>query len=502
MLAPNWIDRAIEYVSPQRAVKRSEARSRIARSEKTKALFEAAGIGRRTQGWRAVGSDANAETRVAMGRLRDVARDMVRNNAYAARAKATIAHNVVGEGIEYQVRAGRPERVEQVKKLLKSHLNSTDIDADGRHNLYGLQQLAMGTVVEAGEILIRMRPRRPTDGFDLPFQIQLLEPDFLDTMVDGQQSNGNYAVQGIEFNGFGQRVAYYLFDEHPGSTTPNVSVRTRGKRISADFVAHVYRVDRPGQVRGVSWFAPVLLRMRDFADYCDAQLMRQKIAACFAAFITQDELPDNVDTNAVSAAGNPIETFEPGMIERLRAGESVSFATPPSTQDFGPYSSATLHEIAAGLNVTHEALTGNLEGVNFSSGRMGWLEYHRSISSWRWNMLIPQMLDPFALWGQQAVNVASGSSEPFWLDWTPPRREMIDPDSELAGATRAIRAGLSSRPEELRKLGLDPDVIYQEIKEDNARADRDGLIFDSDPRHMTMNGIFQRSQTAPESRSN
>jgi capsid protein len=106
-------------------------------------------------------------------------------------------------------------------------------------------------------------------------------------------------------------------------------------------------------------------------------------------------------------------------------------------------------------------------------------------------MLIPQMLDPLQNWIQQAVTLATGSSEPFTLAWTPPRREMIDPDKELKSANTAIRTGLSSRSEELRSLGKEPSVIDEEIAADNKRADALGLVLDSDPRKITANGMVQ-----------
>jgi lambda family phage portal protein len=495
MIEPNLIDRLVSYVSPEKGAARFAARSRMARSLNTQALYAGASLGRRTSGWRAVSTDANTETRMVLGRLRDASRDMVRNNAFAARAKATIAHNVVGAGILPRVKATSESRTAKIKQLVVDHLETTAIDADGRLNLYGLQALAMATVVESGEVLIRRRPRFTSDGYPLPFQIQVLEPDFLDASVEGIQKNGNVAIQGIEFDARGRRVAYHLFDNHPGSTTPGTSIRVTGKRISADFVAHVFRPERPGQMRGVTWFAPVMLRMRDWADYTDAQLMRQKIAACFAAFITSEDSEAPSDLPTDPGSDYPIESFEPGMIERLKPGENVSFATPPSTSDFTGYGAATLREIAAGLNVPYEALTGDLSGVNYSSGRMGWLEYQRSIDAWRWNMLIPQMLDPLAKWFADAVTLATGSTEPFRFDWTPPRREMIDPDKEMKGAMVAIRAGLSSRSEEIRTLGRDPEEVDAEIAADNIRMDRLGITLDSDPRKTSMNGQQQSDKS-------
>jgi lambda family phage portal protein len=492
----NWLDRTIGYVAPIKAAKRAEARTRMARLDQTKALYDAATLSRRTQGWRAIGTDANFETRIGNFRLRDAARDMCRNNAFASRAKATLAHNVVGAGIVPRVTSTLDKRTAEVFALVKDHFENSEIDIERRQNLYGIQNLAMQTIVESGEVLIRKRPRRIQNRFDLPFQLQILEPDYLDTFQDSELANGNLVVQGVEFNKIGERVAYYLFDRHPGGWLGQTTFR--GTRVPADNVAHIYRVDRPGQVRGVSWFAPVMMRMRDFADYTDAQLMRQKIAACFAAFITTVEgfVPTGPDTIAQSPTGFPIEQFEPGMIERLREGESISFATPPPTTDFGDYSKVTLREIAAGMNITYEALTGDLTGVNYSSGRMGWIEYQRSIDSWRWNMLMPMFMDPLAVWTQDAIEVMTGSTEPFRLDWTPPRREMIDPATEIDAAGRSVRMGLSSRSEEIRRNGYDPLQVYNEIAQDNKVADELNLVFDSDPRQVSGRGVEQKSAAA------
>ena len=491
-------DRAISFAFPSIGAARMDARARIARADRIRNLFEGASRSRRTDGWRAVTTDANAETFLANGRLRDVARDLVRNNAFAARAKAVIPANVVGAGIVLSVKAARQARQDRIKGLIRDHFETTAIDADGRLNIYGLQALAMATIVEAGEVLIRRRVRRAEDGLPLPLQLQVLEPDFLDTNVDGPLGNGNYAVQGIEFDLRGQRVAYYLFDQHPGDMRGFSGYR--GNRVSADFVTHVYRVDRPGQVRGVTWFAPVITRLHDLADLSDAQLMKQKIAACFAAFIKDNgqgesyaQQPAGPDGAPVTNA-YPIETFEPGMIERLGEGEDISFATPPQSQDFGPYSMLVLREIATGMNIPYEAMTGDLTGVNFSSGRMGWLEFQRAVEGWRWNMLIPGMMDPVMRWANEAVRAVTMSSEPYRVDCTPPRREMIDPANDIRAAQQAIRSGLSSRSSEVRKLGYEPEDIDAEIKADNERADKLGLVLDSDPRKTSAAGLAQTPQ--------
>jgi capsid protein len=103
---------------------------------------------------------------------------------------------------------------------------------------------------------------------------------------------GGRIVYGVEFDGIGQRVAYWLFPEHPGNSAwPTVA----SQRIPAESVLHIFKPTRPGAIRGASWFAPVLLRFKDFDEYEDATLMKQKIAACLAVFTS------DVDGDARSA---------------------------------------------------------------------------------------------------------------------------------------------------------------------------------------------------------
>jgi hypothetical protein len=133
------------------------------------------------------------------------------------------------------------------------------------------------------------------DGLPVPFQLQVLEPDHLDNGKTEDMADGGYILQGIEFDALGRRRAYWLFPVHPGETRGR-SLASRP--VPARQVLHLFERLRPGQVRGVPWFAPVILKLRDLDDYDDAELMRKKIEACFAAFVTgaQDEETYRVET--------------------------------------------------------------------------------------------------------------------------------------------------------------------------------------------------------------
>ncbi|MGG6994562.1 UNVERIFIED_CONTAM: phage portal protein, partial [Pseudomonas aeruginosa] len=251
------------------------------------------------------GTDANAENAPALERLRNRARDLRRNNPYAERAVAGIADNVVGSGVVPRPMARSDRANNKLGVLWRAWAETLACDADGLENFYGLQHKVMEAIVEAGECLVRRRKRFSSDGLPVPMQLQVLEADFLDEARSGKNGK-NEIIQGVEFDPVGRRVAYWLFDEHPGSALAMRSLESR--RIPAEDVIHVFLSKRPGQARGYSWLAPVMQRMRSFDEMEDAIMEQAKIAACFAAFVTKDE----------SIAG--LERKRPPLIERMEPG--------------------------------------------------------------------------------------------------------------------------------------------------------------------------------------
>ena len=65
----------------------------------------------------------------------------------------------------------------------------------------------------------------------------------------------------------------------------------------------------------------LILKLRDLDEYDDAELVRKKIEACFAAFVTGAEDEETLGAAAIAADGHRVEAFEPGMIEYLAPGK-------------------------------------------------------------------------------------------------------------------------------------------------------------------------------------
>lgn len=377
---------------------------------------------------------------------------------------------------------------------MERHLDTTLIDADGRNNLYGLQRLAVNTIVDAGEVLIRRRLRERRDGLPLSLQLQVLEPDFLDTSRDGV-IDGNEVREGIEYDAIGRRTAYWLFPRHPGGAF-RLGKTWESKRISASEILHIYRQDRPGQMRGVSWFAPVALALQDMADHQDAQLMRQKIAACFVAF----RISPDADTDPNADMTGLATSLVPGRIQNVAPGEDIRFATPPGVEAYDEFTRTVLRAAAAGMGITYEALSGDLGNVNFSSARIGRMEMASNVSCWQWLMLVPQMLQPIGRWilEQWALERMARPARGLKIEWVPPPMKLVDPTREIPALRDKVRAGFASRQAVVRELGYDPERLLEEQKADAADADAAGLTFDSDARNAAAGQPAQSGEQRKE----
>jgi len=488
----NWLDKAIAWVAPEAGLRRLRARRA---AELVRLAYEGARTGRRTDGWITTGNSANAEIAQALTKLRERSRDLIRNNPYAARAVAEVVGNAIGTGITAQARTGDQELNGEIDRAWSEWIE--ECDADGQLDFYGIQALVARTVFESGECLVRFRQRPDADGLKIPVQLQVLEPDYLDQSKT-QKTETGYIIQGVEFDLVGRRIYYWLFGSHPGEVT-QTSLRgsLTSARVPASEVLHVYRKDRPGQVRGVPWLAPVVITLRDLDEYEEAELVRKKIEACFAAFVTQPHGPEGPSIGPATtepATGKRIESFEPGMIEYLRPGEEITFSTPSHVAGYRDYVAAKQATIATGLQLTYEQLTGDLSRVNYSSYRAGLLSFRNGIEAFRWLVFIPMFCIP--VW-ERFLAVAFTAGEisqpgPFKAEWTPPGFGSVDPYKDSLATLNRIRTGTLTLRQAIAEQGYDPDAQLEQIAEINRLLDEKGIVLDCDPRRVTQSGTQQK----------
>lgn len=432
--------------------------------ETKKRRFEAAGNGARLSNWYTPSQTAYEETSYSIRILRARARDLANNNPWSKRACEVIANHTVGSGIRPTLPKGK------ASKLWKSWAEKTSCDWDGHFNLYGLQWHIMHTVAKSGEALVIRKYTAKG------IRLQVLEGDYLDQgkNFNAMMPNEGYTIDGINFDKNGQRTGYWIYKTNP------MLYRGVSVLVDAKDVIHIYDVLRPGQVRGVPFGVSALLRLRDLDEYEDAQIIRQKIAACFTAFIY-----DSVDAQTAASSNEDTiaDKMSPGTIERLPAGKDIKFATPPSADGYEPYVRSLLRAISAGYGITYESLTNDLSNVNFSSGRMGWIEMQKNVQRWQRDIMVNKFCEGVWSWFSEYSELM-GLGQLETTSWTPPRRDMIDPAKEVSAAAEAIRCGLKTWPETVREMGYDPETTIEEIKTTNAAFDAAKIKLQIDPRYF------------------
>ena len=465
-------------------------KSGITRSSKLNACagsvspWDASGFGKRLSFWNPSQSSINSLLHDHLDILRTRSRDVVRKNPFASNIVDTIVANCIGTGIKPQ-----PKMSDSVKKkeLQNLWLNWTDeSDFAGISDFYGIQATILRSVIEGGECFVRFCINKSNSG--VPLQLQVLESEHLDSSKDQILPNGNMIRSGIEFNSSGKRVAYYIFTDHPGDNCVGQNGANYGSyisvRIPAAEILHIYKVLRPGQVRGEPWLSRVLLKLYELDQYDDAELVRKKTAAMFAGFVTRADPEDNVLVEHGESAN--FAGLEPGTMQFLDPGEDVRFTSPSDVGgNYEAFMRHQLRSIAVGMGITYEQLTSDLTGVNYSSIRAGLIEFRRKASMIQHHMMVFQFCRP--VWNRwcEIAEISGILKDCGGLEnvkWIPQGWDWVDPLNDQKAQKMAVRNGFKSRSEVVSECGYDAEEIDEEIRKDNERADKMEIKFDSDAR--------------------
>lgn len=471
--------------------------------------FDAALSHRRLRGFRPARAHVNTLLQSAGPEMNSRARWLIRNNGYAVNAVESWAANAVGDGIKPNSQIRTASRKRALQQLWLDWTD--DADAEGLTDFYGLQRRAAREVFVTGEVFLRFRARRPSDGLSVPFQVQLLPSEMLPMDKNELAASGGEIRQGIEFDLIGRRVAYHFYKRHPGDVSLRGVAAGETVRVPASEVVHVLDPVEAGQLRGVSRFSAAIVKLFLLDQYDDAELDRKKVAALYALFVTSGLGEDGGPIPGVDrdddADQDPLE-LSPGTILRLEEGEDIKVTEPAeSGATYEPFQYRTLLQVAAALGIPYGYLTGDSAKGNFSNSRLILMEFRRRVASFQHGVLVFQMCR--AIWVRFLdTAVLSGAiSMPGYerkrLDylrcaWLPPRWDWVDPQKDIRAELEQIEAGLKSRSQAISERGYDAEQMDEEIAEDRKREARLGLDF---RRPGSPKQGAEPSETEGESRS-
>ncbi|MWP39392.1 phage portal protein [Rhodobacter sphaeroides] len=440
--------------------------------------FDAGLSNRRLRGFRPARAHVNALLAAAGPDMNARARYLVRNNGYAQGALDSWAANTVGTGVKPSSLIAAPARKAALQRLWQDWTD--EADAEGLTDFYGLQRRIAREFFLTGECFVRLRARRPGDGLTVPLQLQCLPSEMLPIGRTEVLGGGRAIRQGIEFDAVGRRVAYHFHRRHPGDPTePGLAGET--VRVPAEDVLHIVDPVESGQLRGVSRFAPAIVKLFLLDQYDDAELDRKKVAAMYAMFITSN------DPDAAPLEGELGDQVAPGQIVRLDPGEDMKVADPAdSGATYEPFQYRTLLQVSAALGIPYAHLSQDMVKANYSNARTALMEFRRRVEAFQHSVLVYQLCRP--VWARFTdLAVLTGAvrlpgyerrrREYLACEWLPPKWQWVDPLKDIRAEIEEIGAGLKSRSQAIGERGYDAEEVDRQIAADRKREGRLGLDF-------------------------
>jgi len=470
---PNILDRVIGYLSPAWAKRRAADRFMAIATQ-----YRSAATTRLLSNW-ALGQEDATPDAWELSTLRERSRDLNRNDPVASGATETMSINIVGHGLQPQARI-RAERIgidEGLAKKLNRQAESIWQDwsarADNANKLDfdEIQFLALRKIIEDGES-IAIPTMAPDKWRKIKRSVELIEADRLESSQN---------VQGITFGSRGEPKTYHIKSTNDKGKIKYNDIPALDK-YGRPKILHVFPTKRPGQRRGVPYFAPVISHFKHLADYLEAEVVAMRVAACLAIFITKDDPMSaayNTSTSTETGTGKRIQGIEPGMVDYLGVGESINVVDPKRPGDnFAPFLEGILRLIGVSLGLPYEILVKDFSKTNYSSARAALLEGRRLFMTWRrWfarrfcQPLYDLVLEEAYLRDMfDAPRFYDFRSEYTRAAWIGGAWGWVDPVKEVDSSRKAIDYGLSTLAEEAAGQGRDWEEILEQQAREKQRA--------------------------------
>jgi lambda family phage portal protein len=411
-------------------------------------------------------------------KLRNLARELEKNNGYTKRYISVIVANVVGDkGFKFTAKAKNFDGTydELVNNIIeKEFFKWCERCETSGLNFLEVQKLAVASLVRDGEILIRDIYKNGQ------YFIQVLDSERIVTKYNDPNQN---ILSGIKTDEYGFPIAYYLKDELTDYSTY--------KAYDAKQINHVFNKINPEQIRGYSYIAPVAIQLSQLEGFQEAAIIAARTGASKMGFYTLDSSNDpSVLADNDASTDDLYDSVAPGQFGILPSGyDFKSFDPQYPDAVYKDFVKTTLRTIAAGLNVSYNSLANDLESVNYSSIRAGVIEereHYKIIQT----LIETKLLNPiFEKWLKNALTtgILKLNDKSFGIDkfdkfndyrFVGRRWLWVDPKKDAEANILAINAGLTSITDVIEEKGEDLINLLEKIKRERDLLEQYGITLE------------------------
>jgi capsid protein len=279
--------------------------------------------------------------------------ECLENNSFAKGIVLTLANDTISTGPSLQVMLSDASASRMIEQKWRKWCKDVRLASK-------LRTAWVSKVID-GETII-LKGNNPRSKNDVKLDLRVIECDQLATpyYADGLPNK----IDGIEFDDFGNPTVYHILKGHPGDRWPLDAFEKLD--VDPDDIIHLFRAERPGQMRGIPELTPALPLFAMLRRYTLAVITAAENAADFSAIL-------KTQSNAFDSASDGIDDIDPfdfvqidrGLMTSLPKGwEMVQFDPKQPVTTYTEFRNAVLGEIARSVHMPKNKVLADSSGYN------------------------------------------------------------------------------------------------------------------------------------------
>lgn len=380
------------------------------------------------------------------------------NNSWYAGILRTAVNHIVGIGPKLQILTGNTDADQRIEVAFRKWASMIDF-AD-------VLRTAVETYWREGEVFF-MRHQFDRH-WPYTLDLKIIDPDQVANPYFQEAYNDPFINDGIAIDAAANELALYVYDHHPYGEVPLTTLS--GSWYPAQEVLHLFRAERPGQIRGIPRATPALQTLPIMRRQELATLYSAESAANFSMYLktnhpNADPAQSPVDFAEIELTRNMLTTlpegWEIGQVEPKQPGPLYEM-----------FQRQALMSFARCTNMPYTLAAGTGKDANFSSFKGDMKNVWEPEVKCEQSRIEHSVLNHILRWwmDQAAMipGLLSGVPPIEQIDhrWHWPPLPTLDPKEDALARTERITTGQSSFSAEYATKGQEWETEVERMAAD------------------------------------